>query len=128
MEQRRWFSVQQLVLACLVGLIVGVGGFLLTAQEPDQRTLGLCHPSIFAGFDLWTGLPHGATMYCPGIFVSTGSNATPSMISTPRTSTAPTPPELATRVAVPVPLGFVVGAGLVLLVPTVRGALKRRSP
>ena len=120
MEQRRWFSVRQLALACLVGLIVGYSAFLLTAMGPDEKVISMCNPVLNAGFDPLTGLPHGWTLNCPQLH--------PDGTQTSVTQDVPMSADLASRRAIPVPLGFVVGAGLVLLVPTVRGALKRRSP
>ena len=126
MPQRRWFSARLLVLACLVGLIVGIGAFWLTSMQAFSVYLGPCHPGIAQGFDPWTGLPHGATLICEPQSVSTGPTAEPSVFQPGSTTQTPTPSDLASRRAVPVPIGFVVGAGLVLLVPTVRGA--RRQP
>lgn len=117
--QRRPISVRQLILACFVGLVIGVGGFWLTSMEPDQHTLGLCYPTVSAAFDPWTGLPHGATITCP-VTPLAGSNSG-------LTYQVATPPDLAGRQALPVPLGFVVGAGLVILGSTVSDARRRRS-
>ena len=114
MEQRRWFSVRQLALACLVGLIVGYGAFLLSAQASQDPVNVGCVPALETGFDPLTGLPHGATLECAQL---TGAGG-----QIPVAQDIPMPAGLASRHAIPVPLGFVVGAGLVLLVPTVRGA------
>ena len=118
--RRPWFSIRQLVLACVVGLIVGVGGFLLTSSVLLPANGSSCDPIIAAGFDPWTGLPHGPTLSCRA-GQATGENLAP-------TGPAGMQSDIALRQAIPVPLGFVVGAGLVLIVPTVRSAVKRRSP
>ena len=119
MEQRRWFSVRQLALACLVGLIVGYSAFLLTAMGPDEKIISMCNPGLNAGFDPLTGLPHGWTLNCPQLH--------PDGTQTSVTQEVPMPADLASRRAIPVPLGFVVGAGLVLLAQTVRRTRRLRS-
>ena len=119
MSLRGWFSVQQLVLACLVGLIVGFGAFLPTAMDSQDQVLSMCYPGLMAGFDPWTGMAHGTTLHCPQLNV----DGTQSSV----TQYIPMPPDLATRRAIPVPLGFAVGAGLVLIVSTVTGVWQRRS-
>ncbi|MHB8397875.1 MAG: hypothetical protein ACYDCI_02950 [Candidatus Limnocylindrales bacterium] len=119
MSLRGWFSVQQLALACLVGLIVGFGAFLLTAQaSQDLMNVG-CLPAVEAGFDPLTGLPHGARIECAQL---TGAGG-----QIPVAQDIPMSADLATRRAIPVPLGFAVGAGLVLIVSTVSGVWQRRS-
>ena len=119
MEQRRWFSIRQVIVACLVGLIVGYGVFLLTAQASQALMPPECQPTVEAGFDPLTGLPHGATIECAQL---TGLGG-----QVPLAQVIPMSADLATRRAIPVPLGFVVGAGLVLFMPIVRGARRRRS-
>jgi hypothetical protein len=116
-RQRRWPSVRRLVLAFLVGLIVGVGGFLVTGITGPDQYMGFCYPIVRSGFDPLDGLPYGVTLYCPG-------NA---LVPAPSPSTiyVPMSADFAARRALPVPLGFVIGAGLVLVVPVGRG---RRQP
>ena len=117
MPQRPWFSIRQLVLACVVGLIVGVGGFLLSAMGPDEKVISMCNPVLSAGFDPLTGLPHGWTLNCPQLH--------PDGTQTSITQDVPMSADLSSRRAIPVLLGFVVGAGLVLLVSTVSGGMRR---
>jgi hypothetical protein len=99
------------MLAGIVGLIVGCAAFLLTAQTPPLLTID-CNPEANAGFDPLTGSPHGATIDCGGLKGPGGQTPVQDLAM---------PADLASRRAVPVPLGFVVGAGLVLLVPVGRG-------
>ncbi len=117
MEQRRWFSVRQVVFACVVGLIVGYGAFLLTAVSPDEKVISMCYPVLDAGFDPLTGTPHGTTLNCPQLH--------PDGTQTSVTQDVPMSADLASRRAIPVPLGFVVGAGFVLIASTIRGAVRR---
>ena len=117
MEQRRWFSVRQLAIACLVGLIVGYGAFLLTAMGPDEKVISMCYPALNAGFDPWTGMPHGTTLNCPQLSIDGTQHSVSQYV--------PMSADLVTRRAIPVPLGFVVGAGLMLLVSTVSRARRR---
>ena len=117
MPQRPWFTIRQLVLASVVGLIVGVGGFLLSAMSPDEKVISMCNPVLTAGFDPLTGVPHGWTLNCPQLH--------PDGTQTSVTQDVPMSADLASRQAIPVPLGFVVGGGLVLVFATVRGAMRR---
>ena len=119
MPQGRWFSVQQLVLACLVGLMVGFGAYLLTAMDAQDQNISFCNPGLSAGFDPWTGLPHGATFNCPQLH--------PDGTQTSFTQYVAMPADLAARRAIPVPLGFAAGAGLVLIVSTGVGVWQRRT-
>ena len=119
MVQRRRWSVQQLVLACCVGLIVGVGGFLFTSSVPLPANGSSCGLIVPAGFDPWNGLPHGPTLSCQA-GQATGENLEP-------TGQAGMQQDIALRRAIPVPLGFAIGAGLVLIVSTVGDARRYRS-
>jgi hypothetical protein len=105
-------SLRRLLLAVLVGLTLGFGAYILTSMQPSVAYLGFCHPGIAQGFDPWTGEPHGSTLNCEpsGVIPQTA----------PTTIQTPTPPDLASRQAIPVPLGFLLGAGLVLLTPVLR--------
>lgn len=107
----------ELILACLVGLVVGAGGFLLTGITGPDLYMGFCYPIVRSGFDPLSGLPHGVTLYCPALALIHPFPAS--------TLDVPMSADLAARRALPVPLGFVVGAGLVLLLPVGRG---RRQP
>jgi len=118
MGLRRWFSVQQLAVACLVGLIVGFGAYLLTATTSAQPHFPECLFRPEAGFDPWTGQPHGATEDCAQL-VGDGSTKVV-------TQNYPIPADLAARRAIPVPLGFGVGALLVLVASTAAGVWQRR--
>jgi hypothetical protein len=120
------FSTRRLFAAAVLGAFVGVLLFWLTSMEPSQRTLGLCYPTIEAGFDPWTGLPHGATIYCSQVAVQATPSAVPSIFLPGSTRQDPIPPELANRRAIPVPAGFVVGA-LVVLVPSAIGRARREK-
>lgn len=120
------FSVRQLVVACVVGVVVGVSLFVLSSMEPDQRSIGLCQPTTEAGFDPWTGLPHGATIYCSGLEIQTGPTAAPSVTQTASTYQTPAPPSIANRQAVPVPIGFATGVLAVLLPLGLMQARQRR--
>jgi hypothetical protein len=104
-------SRRRLALAVVVGLGVGFGAFFLTSMQPAFGYLGFCHPGVAQGFDPWTGQPHGSTLICD-------QNA---LVPNPQaTINDPIPPALVGRQAIPVPLGFVVGAGVVLLIPVLR--------
>ena len=111
------FSVQQLVLACVVGLIIGFGAFVLTSMDSQDRVISFCDPGLSAGFDPWTGLPHGATFNCPQIH--------PDGTQTSFVESVDMSADFAARRAIPVPLGFIAGVGLVLLG---FGVLNRRTP
>ena len=115
----RWFSAKQLVLACLVGLVVGYGAFLLSATGPDEKVISMCIPVVNAGFDPLTGVPHGWTLNCPQLH----TDGTQTSV----TQDVAMPDDLASRRAIPVPLGFIVGAGLVLIVSTIMGVRSRRA-
>ena len=116
--RRSGFSFRQLVLTVIVGIVIGSGAFLLSSQQPPFFYLGFCHPGIAQGFDPWTGLPHGATLEC---VLSAATAATQ-----PSTVSRPVPDELATRRAVPVPVGFVLGASIALALVSVGN--RRRRP
>ena len=118
MSRRRRISGRRFVLACLVGLVVGVGAFLLTGMYPRHMYMGFCSAIVQPGFDPLTGLPHGETLYCTPLNVA-GPQPTPT------TTLLPMPDDLADRWAIPIPLGFVIGAGLVLVVPTLWAARRR---
>jgi hypothetical protein len=115
----RWFSVRQVFAAALVGLVAGYGAFLLTAQTPQELRIPECLQAVAAGFDPWTGSPHGATMECAQL---TGAGGQIPVVQPPE----PMPPELASRRAIPVPLGFAVGGALTLVGLAVARA--RRQP
>src|SRR5665811_1315521 len=98
MPMLRWFSIREFVLAGLVGLIVGWGAFLLTAQTSELSLID-CSPVESAGFYPLTGLPHGATIACDPL--TGGQTGVAQDLAMPE--------DLASRRAVPVPFGFVVG-------------------
>ena len=101
MSVRRMFSTRQLLAAAFVGLVVGYGAFLLTAQAPQALHIPECIPAVDAGFDPLTGLPHGATIDCAQL---TGAGGQTSVAQSQAM-----PAELASRRAIPVPVGFAVG-------------------
>jgi hypothetical protein len=107
-----------LILAFVIGAIVGIGAFQLTSMWSSGIYIGFCSPTLKAGFDPWTGSPHGNTLDCAPISSNSGSGT---VLTQPgSTLQQPTPPEIASRRAIPVPLGFMVGAGLVLFLPRAR--------
>ncbi len=119
-EPRRWFPVRAFVLPCLVGLLVGVGAFLVTSLDAGQQPISFCVSATQQGFDPLSGAPHGASFNCPQL------NGLGGQISVPQDVAMP--PELAARHAIPVPLGFIVGAGLSLAGSAAVNARRRRSP
>jgi hypothetical protein len=115
----RWFSVKQLVAVLAIGLVIGYGAFAVTGQESDRLLLPPeCRLVVAAGFDPITGLPHGATVECAQL---TGLGG-----QLPVAQVNPMAPDLASRRAIPVPLGLVVGVGLAFGVLAVRKV--RRQP
>jgi hypothetical protein len=98
----RRFSVRELMLAGVVGLIIGCAAFLLTAQTPALLTID-CSPGVSAGFDPLTGSPH-VSINCAGLNGPGGQSPVAQVLAMP--------PDLASRRAIPVPLGFVLGLGL----------------
>ena len=109
--------VRQLVLAAFVGSVLGLGAYLVSSTGASQMYMGFCYPTVNSGFDPWTGLPHGATLTC----VPEESDAGNGVVVTRPGGilSEPIPPEIVDRRAIPLPFGFVVGAGLVLILPTV---------
>jgi len=106
-------------MAGLVGLIVGFGAYLPTATASQMLHTPECIFRQEAGFDLWTGLPHGATLEC--------SEVRPDGSHPIVTQDYPIPADLAARRAIPVPLGFAAGA-LVVLVASTLGGVWREAP
>ena len=100
---------------------MGFAAFELTATVPLAAYGGFCSPIENAGFDPWTGLPHAPIFAC-----TAGPVANPSLPVS--TSEGVLEPDLAARRAVPVPLGFILGAGLVLVVASVAGVRRRLRP
>jgi hypothetical protein len=116
----RWFSVKEVLLAVLVGLLVGYGAFLLTAQDSQDLVISSCTSTLQPGFDPLTGLPHSASFECPQL---TGLGG-----QVPVRQDAPMSAGLASRRAVPVPLGFVLGFGAALLVLAARRIRRESEP
>lgn len=112
-------SVAKPLLAVLaIGLVVGYAAFLLTAQASYSALMPPeCRLVIAPGFDLLTGLPHGMTSECAQL------NGLGGQLSVAQAT--PMTPDLANRRAIPLPLGFAVGATLAVVVLAVRRA--RRS-
>jgi hypothetical protein len=101
------------VAVVAIGLVVGYGTFALTAQESYSALMPPeCRLVTAPGFDLFTGLPHGMTIECAQL---TGLGG-----QLPVAQASPTPPDLAGRRAVPVPLGFAAGVVLAVGVLAVR--------
>lgn len=114
--------VRRLALAVAAGLVLGIGAFAATGFESPTIYLGPCYPVVGEGFDPWTGLPHGSVWECAPWIVPAGAGAT---ATEGRPGFAQPPSDaIAGRWAVPVPLGFVAGAGLAL----VAGARRDRRP
>ena len=84
------------------GLVVGVVLFAISSAYPNRGFLGpLCRQNTNeAGFDPWTGLPHGSTYVCRPI----GPSDPPAHLVSD-----PMPDDLAGRRAIPMPVGFGVG-------------------
>jgi hypothetical protein len=110
----RSFSARQLLLVALVGLVVGYGAFLVTAQASQDQAISSCTSTLQPGFDPLTGLPHGAAFECAQL---TGLGG-----QVPVEQTEPIPADLVSRRAIPVPLGFVLGAAVILIGLTIRRA------
>jgi hypothetical protein len=89
-----------------IGLVVGCSAFLLTAQAAQPLMAPECRPVVEAGFDPISGLPHGATIECAQL---TGLGG-----QVPVAQVIPMTDDLASRRAIPVPLGFAIGAVLAL--------------
>jgi hypothetical protein len=117
--QRSGFSIRQLSLTLFVGIVIGLGAFLLSSQQPPFFYLGFCHPGIAQGFDPWTGLPHGATLEC----VPSAATAA----TQPSTVNLAAPSDLATRRAVPVPVGFGVGVSLAFVLVSMGNRQRRHD-
>lgn len=101
-----------------IGLIAGYGAFALTAQVSYSDPMPPeCRLVVAPGFDLLTGLPHGMTIECAQL---TGLGG-----QLPVAQASPMTPDLASRRAIPVPLGSGAGVALAFAVLAVRKA--RRS-
>ncbi len=89
----------------LGGVLLAFGIFLATSRTPAYRF----HPPLCAslispaGFDIWTGQPQGRVML--------GNDCSPGAA---RKLIIDTPPEIVGRRAIPLPLGFPVGAAVAL--------------
>ena len=110
----RWFSMRQLVLAGIIGLVVGYSAFLLTAQATQSIMPPECRTTVDAGFDPVSGLPHGQTIEC-GQLTGLGGRIPVAQVYLMSDT-------LAGRRAIPVPVGFVIGGALTLIGLTVRRA------
>ena len=113
---RRWKS--SIAVVALGGVVTAIALFGVTSQVEKYGYLGpLCairdvaHP----GFDLWTGEPHGRVYDCAPIDGSATTRVT-----------AAVPDELIGRRAVPLPVGFAVGAFIALVWLTVGSITDRR--
>jgi hypothetical protein len=91
------------------GVVTATALFVLTSWTPEYTFLGpLCatRTVVHPGFDLWTGQPHGRTYDCAPIDGSATTRIT-----------APVPDDLIDRRAIPLPIGFALGAFIVLVWP-----------
>jgi hypothetical protein len=95
----------QIALIGLIGAVVALVAFTVTASTPSYLGSPCREYLIRPGFSPWTGEPHGFTyiFHCdsehPGLLVTPG-----------------VPDELAGRWAIPLPVGFVLGLGIGVLV------------
>lgn len=104
---------------CVAGLVVSIVMFAMTSGYASPGYLGpLCRSStIEAGFDPWTGLPHGPAYVCEPTFA--GDPPTHLVAE-------PIPAELVGRRAIPMPVGFAVGAVAAGLFLALRDRRRRR--
>jgi hypothetical protein len=104
--------VTRLAAATLcAGLAIGLVGFGLTASHPPYFYLGpLCATANvqLPGFDPWTGLPQGRIYVCNETYIR--DDGTTVVGPPPRIVADPIQDELVGRRAIPLPIGFVVGA------------------
>jgi hypothetical protein len=103
----------------LSGVVTATALFVLTSQAPAYGYLGpLCatRTVVHPGFDPWTGEPHGRTYECKPL---DGSATT--LVADKA------PDELIARRAVPLPVGFHVGAFFALVWRTVASVADRRT-
>jgi hypothetical protein len=123
MRGTRSFSAKHLLAVIAIGLIAGYGAFALTAQASYSVLMPPeCRLVVAPGFDLLTGLPHGMTIECAQL---TGLGG-----QLPVAQVIPMTPDLASRRAIPVPLGSAIGAVLalgVLLIRKVRGSSEQQA-
>jgi hypothetical protein len=116
MARTRWIPGRVTTIA-MAGCLFGVVAFAATSSYPQQMYLGpLCRSQDVraAGFDPWTGEPVGDIYGCD----PTWEGDQPSHLVT-----LPVPEDLVGRRAIPIPAGFVLGAGL-----TTALFLARREP
>jgi hypothetical protein len=102
-----------------------VGLFLFTSQHQTYLALGpLCLSDVIeqADFDPWTGEPHGITWVCDP---SRNPDVEGVVVGTPRVIVDDPPIEMAGRTAVPLPIGFLVGATVSIVAFFARGAWRR---
>jgi hypothetical protein len=110
--------IRQLVAVVAIGLIAGYGAFALTAQVSYSDLMPPeCRLVVAPGFDLLTGLPHGTTLECDQLTGSGGQVPVAQLVAMSD--------GLASRRAIPVPLGFAAGVALAVAVLAIRKA--RRS-
>jgi hypothetical protein len=105
----------------LGGVLLAFGIFLATSRTPAYRF----HPPLCAdlispaGFDIWTGQPQGRVML--------GNDCSPGAVSK---VIIDTPPQIVGRRAVPLPIGFPIGAAITLgalVLVRGRGAARPRA-
>ena len=116
-------NLRHLIAILALGVAFGLAAFLATSDHRVRAYLGpVCATADTPeGFDLWTGLPHGRSYTCDySSFGPTGE--------APHFVQGDVPPDLLGRRALPFPLGFLLGAALVVggLAIGRRLALRRR--
>lgn len=86
-----------LTWAVMVGTLLGIGLFVATSfvDRGDERYTGPCRAERPAGFDPWSGSPRGAVLDC---------------IESTDPVSGDVPDALAGRRAIPIPVGFALGA------------------
>ena len=98
---RRWGK--SIAVVVLAGVVTALVLFGVTGGSATYSYLGFCGPTVAPGFDPWTGEPHGGIFRC-------------TRIDGPITiEPGEVPDDLIGRRAVPLPVGFALGAFIALV-------------
>jgi hypothetical protein len=110
-------AVRSIAVVVLGGAVTAIALFGVTSQAPTYGYLGpLCAQHVAGpGFDPWTGEPHGRIFTMP-----VGSWDGCLTGQAVRTIKGEVPAELIDRLAVPLPVGFALGAFIALIWLTAR--------